>query len=277
MNIGVLKESTLRNFVFGSVALAVLMLGVNPAQAQSESAKDSPPASARAAHKAEPAASGKGIYNGITVHGHWTIEVRNPDGKVVTHREFENSVVPGNGPQAIESMMLGAWVPQAYRVVLSGTGASQSPANAPAPCSYNSSPATCTIQENVPSSGPNAQTCPNGSQTIFCNLTRSPNSLIGNFPALMAGQPVSAQPITFTGSAIASEAGYVGEVTLLLTACNNTTTSSPGTISPATCVAGTYPSGTTIQLSGLTDTSLSSPVQVQSGQTVQATVVISFQ
>ncbi len=264
-------------FVFCLATLAVLALGVNPAQAQSGGATNGPSASALSAHPAKAEAFEKGLHTGITVHGHWTIEVRNPDGKVVTHREFENSVVPGYGPEAIESMMLGAWVPQAYRIVLSGTSASQSPANAPAPCSYNSSPATCTIQENVPSSGPNAQTCPNGSQTIFCNLTRNPNSLVGNYPGLISGSPVSAQPITFSGSAIASGAGYVGEVTLLLTACNNTTTSSPGTVSPATCVAGTYPSGTIIQLSGLTDTSLSSPVQVQSGQTVQATVVISFQ
>jgi hypothetical protein len=256
---GVLALATL-------VAMVFTLAGSSRAQAQSTK-----PQSARARES-----SPKGQHEGITVHGHWTIEVRNPDGKVVTHREFENSVVPGNGPEALETMILGVWVPQAYRVVLSGTSASQSPANAPAPCSYNSSPATCIIQENVPSSGPNAQTCPNGSQTIFCNLTRNPNSLIGNYPSLVAGSPTSAQPITFTGSAIASEAGYVGEVTLLLTMCYNEV-SSPGTTSPAACAAGTYATGTTIQLSGLTDTYLSSPVQVQSGQTVQATVVISFQ
>jgi hypothetical protein len=32
---------------------------------------------------------------GIKVHGHWTIEVRDPDGKLVLHREFENSLEPG--------------------------------------------------------------------------------------------------------------------------------------------------------------------------------------
>jgi hypothetical protein len=37
-------------------------------------------------------------HQGIKVHGHWTIEVRNPDGSVVTHREFENSLqVTGAG------------------------------------------------------------------------------------------------------------------------------------------------------------------------------------
>jgi hypothetical protein len=33
----------------------------------------------------------KGQHEDIKVHGHWTTEVRNPDGKIATHREFENS------------------------------------------------------------------------------------------------------------------------------------------------------------------------------------------
>lgn len=45
------------------------------------------------AEKTEP----KGQHEGITVHGHWIIEVKNHDGKVVSHREFENSLAPGPG------------------------------------------------------------------------------------------------------------------------------------------------------------------------------------
>jgi hypothetical protein len=33
-----------------------------------------------------------GQHEGIKVHGHWTIEVRNPDGSLATHREFENAL-----------------------------------------------------------------------------------------------------------------------------------------------------------------------------------------
>lgn len=29
---------------------------------------------------------------GIKVHGHWTIEIRNPDGSLASHSEFENSL-----------------------------------------------------------------------------------------------------------------------------------------------------------------------------------------
>lgn len=34
-------------------------------------------------------------HEGIKVHGHWTIEIRNPDGALVSKREFENSIQQG--------------------------------------------------------------------------------------------------------------------------------------------------------------------------------------
>ena len=43
----------------------------------------------------EERSSGDGSHEGIKVHGHWTIEVRNPDGRLVAHREFENSLAGG--------------------------------------------------------------------------------------------------------------------------------------------------------------------------------------
>jgi hypothetical protein len=65
----------------------------------------------------------KGQHEGITVHGHWTIEVKNPDGKVVTHREFENSLItPSNYPGANETGS------QALVALLSGVG-TLAPAN----------------------------------------------------------------------------------------------------------------------------------------------------
>ena len=47
--------------------------------------------------KASARAESKGgRVEGIKVHGHWIIDVRNPDDTLVTHREFENALVPGN-------------------------------------------------------------------------------------------------------------------------------------------------------------------------------------
>jgi hypothetical protein len=39
-----------------------------------------------------PASGTGGPREGITVHGHWTIDVRQPDGALVTRREFENEL-----------------------------------------------------------------------------------------------------------------------------------------------------------------------------------------
>jgi hypothetical protein len=52
------------------------------------------PAAAPVNALASPAAqsSSKGSHEGIAAHGHWTIEVRNPDGKVAKHLEFENTL-----------------------------------------------------------------------------------------------------------------------------------------------------------------------------------------
>ena len=41
-----------------------------------------------------------GASEGIKVHGHWTIEIRDPDGSLVSHREFDNAL-DSNGSRAI--------------------------------------------------------------------------------------------------------------------------------------------------------------------------------
>jgi hypothetical protein len=39
--------------------------------------------------------AGNAVQQGIQVHGHWVMEVRNPDGTLATRREFENAFVGG--------------------------------------------------------------------------------------------------------------------------------------------------------------------------------------
>ena len=43
------------------------------------------------------AAPSGGASQGIKVHGHWTIEVRNQDGSLVSRSEFENALAPDRG------------------------------------------------------------------------------------------------------------------------------------------------------------------------------------
>ena len=46
----------------------------------------------------------KGTGEGIKVHGHWTIDVKNPDGTVASHHEFENALVQ-SGQTALSSVL----------------------------------------------------------------------------------------------------------------------------------------------------------------------------
>ena len=81
-----------------------------------QAAKPAPAQKAPALAAAKPPA--KGESEGIKVHGHWTIEIKNPDGKLVTHREFENSLVNspiwGNGAGLLAGILdrsatIGPW------------------------------------------------------------------------------------------------------------------------------------------------------------------------
>jgi hypothetical protein len=97
---------TRKNLYFGALVLgtaATLTLAVTLTLSISRSQrKPSPAASAPVlAQVTTPAASeSKGAQKeSIKVHGHWTIDVRNPDGTLVTHREFENAITPSGQVQ----------------------------------------------------------------------------------------------------------------------------------------------------------------------------------
>jgi hypothetical protein len=47
--------------------------------------------------EAEAGAPKKVGAEGVKVHGHWVIDVRNPDGTLVEHRDFQNSLTTGGG------------------------------------------------------------------------------------------------------------------------------------------------------------------------------------
>ena len=60
-------------------------------------AGESQPAVQEAAPDAVPSGATSGPVEGLRVHGHWTIEVRNPDGTLVERRDFENALSIGVG------------------------------------------------------------------------------------------------------------------------------------------------------------------------------------
>jgi len=286
-----------------AVALALGVAGVSTAQGASGAAKSAPKASAAAAQEAAP--SSKGMNTAIKVHGHWTIEVRNPDGKVVTHREFENSLAYGGAIFA--NLLGGTATPGGLAIVLGG---SVCPAAGYATSlnwigGYgNIGDNTCAVVvagSAMAASSPlylSANANENeyvgylyeyfnsgevfksdnlgcGSSASICSptLTVSPSAgggsltLSGTYPA-PSNAPAGAY---IDGVAVT---GYTCSPTATIAGCQNPP-SQGGTV-PVT-LYGNWSStfaGFTLEITG---TGLSPTIPVAAGQTIAATVVLSFQ
>lgn len=59
-----------------------------------------------------------GPQEGIKVHGHWTITVRNPDGTIASTREFENALLQGTagGAELLTALLTGSHTPGGWQV-----------------------------------------------------------------------------------------------------------------------------------------------------------------
>jgi len=68
----------------------------------------------------EVAAAPGGPAEGVAVHGHWTIEVRNPDGSLVVHREFDNTLQP-RGNETLVSILAREKIAGRWNVVIVGS------------------------------------------------------------------------------------------------------------------------------------------------------------
>jgi len=282
-------RNALRRSILALAALAALVFvsgGPSRAQSQTTAPKSSPavaiastevtaanaatPAQTATPRRAVEAAASNGQHEGITVHGHWTIEVRNPDGTVATHREFENSLVSGTGPNLLVGLLSGNYVAGPWTIVLRG---------APGPCStfLASGLGTCYITAG------NAPT-----EATGCSPTPTPVSsgtqpyCYDDLMESLTGTGTYFTSFTMSGSVYADQASTVTSVATYMTSCpgaNQTTTSvAPGTLvaptatSPSACLLTTNLGNTEF-----TSTALANSIPVAAGQTVSATVVISFQ
>lgn len=155
-----------------------------------------------------------GSSEGIKVHGHWVIDIRDAEGVLVSHHEFENALSSG-GVQTLvligsRQVSIGPW-----RIEAEGT--------------YN-----YLIYESI--NGGNLIVQTTGGQT----------------------------GLRLSGSVTAAQAGAISTVKTWVTWCS-------GNTSPATCAA--TPSSIYQQF---TETTLSTPINVQQGQSIQVTVNIKF-
>jgi hypothetical protein len=146
---------------FAVLAMAALALGaaaVGRAQAPSGGEKSPPKASAPAAQNAVPVArvsspaptAEKGLSTGIQVHGHWVIEVKNPDGTVTARREFENAIQPP-GMSYLASLLAGGNSPGQLSILLDGGGSSFKVGN---PSGPEASPALVVLAPVIAGEGP---------------------------------------------------------------------------------------------------------------------------
>jgi len=81
---------------------------------------------------------GGATREGIKVHGHWKIEIFNPDGKRVSTTEFDNTYWGG---LIIPSVLTGQWAPGPWGIALDATTGNK-------PCDYTGSPSECWIGES---------------------------------------------------------------------------------------------------------------------------------
>lgn len=187
-----------------------------------------------------------GQHEGIKVHGHWTIEVRNPDGRLVTHREFENSL-QSSGSFILASVLGGAAVPGFWEIRLDGPASTPS-ACLPAPVDTwfgLGNPTSCIIIPNVAAFVQTASVDPDLFLTLAVNSSGT-------------GQ------LVLNGTATATVTGSVASVSTILNSC-----SASGS-SPSACAQAPT------NRSEFTAVTLPSAVQVSVGQTIAVTVNISF-
>lgn len=222
-------------------------------------------APAKAAESLEEESPNKGTQEGIKIHAHWTIEVRNPDGKVQSHTEFENSLL-GNGPLMLASLLAGqASSGGGWQIALDNNNQSL------APCANASgAPAACFI---VPQPGLVPGCAGSICSQYFQTLTVTPNSS----PTIIQGRLTGSTTVTLQGTATAGNSnGVVGSAFTFLAICAST-------VAPINCssINGNIIGQSTSAFSGKALDGIGTdpaPVPITAaGQTIAVTVQFSFQ
>lgn len=196
-------------------------------------------ASARQASHAVPASDGS-----IKLHGHWVIEVQDPDGRTVDRREFDNALMPG-GAAHLAGVLGRQAKPGWWTVGLTSAAAT-------GPCAGMSFSSvlsdTCWIVTASASGSPFL------SPSAFPTLTQSLGGAANN-------------QVVLAGNFTVRTAGQIDRVQTLQPVCGSTSPSC-GLI---TVAVPTFSSHDLRDAQGT-----SAPIAVVPGQIVQVTVTFSF-
>lgn len=194
-------------------------------------------AMAIAAHAQTPPAPG-GPTEGIKVHGHWTIDIKNADGTLASHHEFENALV-ARGAQQLVTTLAGGSSPVGWAIWMVGVNQATAPCDGP-----NSVPYPCVIrQAEITVDGP----------------SESANLQVVGIPI---GAPTTLR-LSGSVTTTALRPSEIADVVALMVSCAPALTRSA-------CIAG---QGLRLPV---TEHLLSTPISVAAGQIVQVTVDITF-
>lgn len=249
----------------GLVALFLVGLLLAPSAAPAQSADPAAPVTASVSVPAavhpdpptpQPNRQSSGALNtGIKVHGHWVIEVKNPDGKVVTHREFENKLEQIEGAQLIMSALGGVGEFGQWMIAL------------PVPCSSSDFCVLGLTGQPQPQAVPvptDLTSSFGGASTLTCQ--GAPSGTCQQTLQLTVNNPIGT--LRLSGNVVASSSGSLGAVETAMQECYGNpfptvTVTACSQLAPSNVQ---YFTGTTI-----------TPVSFSDGQTISVTVTISFQ
>jgi hypothetical protein len=199
-------------------------------------------------------------HQNIKMHGHWVIDVKNPDGTVADHRDFHNSIT-NYGQEMLIALMAGYWVISDYEIFLQPAEGATGPCTPPT----NGAPG-CVIVRSLTTQpalgGCVVYYCATGLTYTYKVSFSSPSSMV------LAGSVTATQAGTLTS--VSTAAGYCQN-----SSSNATIPTAQANVSPVSCTA--TPASEAGYVAELSSASLNNaPISVLSGQIIQVTVTISF-
>jgi hypothetical protein len=284
--------------------LGVLLAGAAPVLGQAPAAS---PAQAKApapmAHAApQNAGGGRAISQGIQVHGYWKIDVRNPDGSLARHVEFENKLATSNvkyGPTVLVNLLRGTTVSlgPAIQIGATSTQAEIPTGNPPPPVSFN------LLSGHGPCGGNDCLIAPSDS-AFYSNclwiaanqgsLSNNPgynsSTCVGGLSVSASGYDPSQDPptilpvqnsLTLSGYFVASTSSQLEQVGTIMNVCRFDVYQSGACAAPSTpgssAVADSLPYYLTSYAIPAPSGSSTSGISVTAGQSVNVQVTLSFQ
>jgi hypothetical protein len=272
LGFGVVLTSAAQSTAPAALAMGAAIGGSDGVRVSAGTSANSPASASLvpsiAKEESAPKPSG-GMNQGIMLHGHWTINVKNPDGTQVQHHEFENQL-QYDGTQFLTGLLSGYGVAGDYAIYFTNataqaTGSASTNVVCPAPASTTTSTFPyCSIVQNV-NSQPGIFHCLH--YVCVSGLTATPTF----------GSGTGLPNFTLMGSITAPQAGAVVNVYVGFNGCNIASTATPPTpTSPGSITATACETQTTGSYGGTLSGTTITPITVVAGQIIQITVTYTF-